>query len=1038
MERRNLFIITFAMIALARIAGADGLSFNQDIRPILAENCYTCHGAEKQKGNLRLDQRDVAIRPAKSGKTAIVPNSPDGSELVRRITTSDQDEHMPPAESHKKLSASEMDLLKTWIAQGATYEPHWAFVPPVKATLPAVKDEKWCRNAIDRFILARLEAEGLHPAAEADKVTLLRRLYLDLIGLPPAPKEVDEFLSDRSADAYEKQVDKLLASPHYGERWGRHWLDAARYADSDGFEKDKARTAWHYRDYVINAFNADLPYDQFIIEQLAGDQLPRPTQEQIIATGYLRNSMLNEEAGVDPEQFRMDAMFDRMDAIGKGILGLTIQCAQCHSHKSDPLTQREYYRMFAFLNNDHESQRVVYTPHEQAKIAELTRQMREIESTLQKQSPDWAAKMTEWEARVTKDPTRWIVIPLENVGDNAQRYILQEDGSYLAQGNSPANFTASFRWTTKLPPITAFRIELLNDPNLPRSGPGRAIDGTCALSEFTVDAAPATDPANISHVKFSAASSDFDQPEEELDKSFDDHSGTHRTTGPAKFAIDGNDETAWGIDAGPGRRNQERKAVFNCATPIISAQAAFPKPSGTILTIHLKQNHGGSAAEDLVTNNLGRFRISVTIDLGAIAADPLPRRVRDLLRIRAARRTPFQRAAIFSYWRTTVPAWKEANSRIDALWRQWPEGSTALTLTPRDEPRTTHLLTRGDWLMPKDQVIPGVPAFLNSLPADEEPSRLIFARWLVDRKSPTTARAFMNRVWQSYFGRGIVSTPEDLGTQGAPPTHPELLDWLACEFMDQGWHLKAMHRLIVTSATYRQSSTITPEAYEKDPTNKLFARGARFRVDGEIVRDISLSASGLLNSKMGGRSVMPPAPAALFKPPSSFAPFPWVDETGDERYRRAIYTFRRRTTPYPMLQAFDVPNADTACVRRQRSNSPLQALTLLNEPIFVDCARALARKALEEGGTTDSERLTYAFRRALSRGPTDAERARLILLLEKEQRRFDEGKQNPNPIVTGAETASADLPASITPAQWAAYTVVSRVILNLDETITRE
>jgi hypothetical protein len=1040
MLKPHCLLIALGMVWMASLTNAgETVSFDRDVRSILAANCFACHGADKQKGNLRLDRHEVATVAAKSGEIPIVPGKPEASELIRRVTAPDKDDsHMPPADDGKKLTTAQIDVLKRWIADGAPYTVHWAFAAPVRPNLPSVKNQAWCRNAIDAFVLAKLEAEGMYPADESDKITLLRRLHLDLIGLPPTPAEVDAFLADRSPDAYEKQVERLLASPHYGERWGRHWLDVARYADSDGFEKDKLRTVWHYRDYVINAFNKDLPYDRFIIEQLAGDQLPLATQDQIVATGFLRNSMLNQEAGVDPEQFRMDAMFDRMDAIGKGILGLTIQCAQCHAHKSDPITQLDYYRMLAFLNNDNESQRIVYTPDELAKIAALTQKIREIETGLRRDTPDWEEKLNAWEDSASQNQPHWIVIPLENAGDNAQRYLPQPDGSYLAQGYAPANVTASFRWTSQLPPITAFRLELLTDPNLPCGGPGRSSTGVCALTEFSVDAAPAENPGAKTAVKLATATSDCDLAQTEIGHEFDDQSGKRRIVGPAKFAIDGDDSTAWGIDAGPGRRNQPRNAVFTCATPVVAAKQSPPRAPATILTFNLKQSHGGPDAVDLVNNNLGRFRISVTIDRGPIVADPLPKRVREILAIRRARRTEFQRAAVFSYWRTTQPQWKAANDRIEALWKQWPEGSTALTFTPRDEPRDTRVLTRGDWLLPtNDRAAPGVPSFLNPLPSDQTPTRLAFANWLVDRKSPTTARAFVNRVWQAYFGGGIVATPEDLGTQGAPPSHPELLDWLACEFMEKGWSMKQLHRLIVTSATYRQSSHMSAEALEKDPDNRLLARGSRLRVDGEIVRDIALSASGLLNAKIGGRSVMPPAPAFLFRPPSSFAPFPWVDETGDEKYRRAIYTFRRRTTPYPMLQAFDVPNADSSCVRRMRSNSPLQALTSLNEPIFVDCARTLARKAIEEGGATDADRITYAFRQMLARKPGEAELAKLTLLLQKEQSRFNQNAASADEVIRGDQSKS-DPPSNISPAQWAAYTVVTRVLLNLDETITRE
>jgi hypothetical protein len=554
------------------------------------------------------------------------------------------------------------------------------------------------------------------------------------------------------------------------------------------------------------------------------------------------------------------------------------------------------------------------------------------------------------------------------------------------------------------------------------------------LTEFGVETAPAATPDEKTPAKFVSASSDFDQPEKPLEDQFRDDDAPGRVTGPARYAIDGDERTAWGIDAGPGRRNVDRQAVFVCDKPIVAAKPPFPATPGTILKITLKQDHGGPSEADLVNNNLGRFRLSAAIDPSPGEADRIPSRVRKILAIRTDRRTPWQRAELFSYWRTTVPQWKQANDAIEALYRQWPAGSTAMTLMSRqDEPRETHVLQGGDWLAKRALVTAGVPAALNPLPDDYDPGRLTLAKWLVDRKSPTTARVFVNRLWQAYFGTGIVATSEDFGTRCEPPSHPELLDWLACEFMDGGWAIKRMQRLIVTSATYRQSSDVSPERYARDPDNRLLARGSRFRVDGEIVWDLALSASGLLNPKVGGRSVMPPAPAYLFKPPTSFAPFPWVNETGDERYRRAIYTFRRRSTPYPVLQAFDVPNGESSCVRRLRSNTPLQALTTLNDPTFVDCARALAHRTLLEGGTTDEQRIGYAFRRVLTRVPSAIEMKRLRTILDNQRVRIASGALNADKII-GAATKVDE----VSKQEWAAYTVVGRILLNLDEAITRE
>ncbi len=910
---------------------------------------------------------------------------------------------------------------------------HWAFVAPVRPAVPSVKNQRWVRDPVDDFILARLEKEKLKPSPETDKITLLRRLSLDLIGLPPTIAEVDAFLADKSKDAYDKQVERLLGSPHFGERWGRHWLDAARYADSDGYEKDKRRAVWYYRDYVINAINRDLPYNQFIIEQVAGDLLPNPTQDQMVATGFLRNSMVNEEGGVDPEQFRMEAMFDRMDCIGKSVLGLTIQCAQCHNHKFDPLKQEEYYEMFSFINNNNEAQQAVYAPGELMKIADLRRQMTEIEGGLKHHHADWEERMAAWEKSVAGNQPNWIVVQptVDDISTAGQKYLPQKDGSFLAQSYAPTKHTARFTVTNDLKNITAFQLEVMTDPNLPCNGPGRSFKGTFGLSEFAVEEVSAAKPDKKMKVKFSSATSDYEQPDRDLEPNFDDRSGKKRITGSVKYAIDDNGDTAWGIDPGPGRRNVARKAVFQCATNV-------GYDGGTILIFSLHQNHGGWNSDEHMNNNLGRFRFSVTTNAGPIVADPVPKAVREILAIEREKRTPAQVAAVFSYWRTMVPEWKAENDKIEALWHEWPEGSTTLSLMARNEnPRETHILNRGDFLKPTKTVTGGVPAFLPPLPNGVAPTRLTFAQWLVDRKSPTTARVIVNRIWQTYFGIGLVSTPEDFGMRAELPSHPELLDWLACELMDHNWSLKHIHRLIVESAAYRQSSKVTPEMYERDPNNRLLARGPRFRVEGEIVRDIALATSGLLTTNIGGPNVFSPAPAFLFLPPASYAPFEWPEETGPNRYRRALYTFRRRSTPYPALQTFDTPNGDSSCVRRMRSNTPLQALTTLNETVYVECAQALAARVLAEGGKTDDERITYAFRRVLGRKPAADEKQELLGLLQRQGQRIADGWLNPNEIATG-KSEPTKLPSGTTPTQLAAYTVVSRVLLNLDEAITKE
>jgi mono/diheme cytochrome c family protein len=1145
-------LILFALTLPASAA----IDFVADIQPIFAERCYTCHGGSKQEAAFRLDHKPSALKGGDFG-AAIKPGHSAESILVHAIEGRDPKMRMP--RRGDPLSPEEITKIKAWIDAGAewpdsasatldTQVDHWAFKVPIKSPLPAGA------HPIDAFIQQRLTKEGLKPAQEAAPETLIRRLHLDLLGLPPTPEEVVAFVQDFTASpkAYERLVEKLLASPHYGERWGRHWLDAARYADSNGYEKDPMRHIWFYRDWVINAFNRDLPYDQFIIEQLAGDQLPKATQDQIVATGFLRNSMINEEGGVDPEQFRMEAMFDRMDTIGKSILGLTIGCTQCHNHKYDPISQEEYFQMFAFLNNDNEPWRVVYTSSEQMQRAQLLQRIQELEDKLKHETPDWPQQLEKWAASLKGTQPAWTTLQFEDDPSGGEKAIRQKDGSILAQGYAPTKSHVKFvvkltatseadtnpsqgsvgtnpsegsvgtspsegsvgtpariqnprgeaatptkppvrsvgtspsegsvgtnpsegsvgtpariqnprgeaatptkppvgsagtspsegsantspsegsvgtpariqnprgeaatptladkTPTSPLRQITAFRLELLNDPNLPAYGPGRSIQGLAALTEFTAEVKIG---GKLTPLKFIKATADFGEPEntplvsyarnKESDK--DD-----RVTGPVTYAIDGDAKTAWGINAGPGRRNVARKAVFVLETPLEI------KPD-TELTVGLSMKHGGWNSDDLQTMNLGRYRISAT-DAPDAEADPLPANVRAWVE-KSPHHAQTMNAegdlrAPFAHFRSSVTQWKPINDEIEALWKQHPEGTTSLVLDSREEPRMTHLLKRGDFMKPGGRVTSGVPAMLNNpLPKDADGSRLTLARWMVSRDSPTTARAWVNRVWQAYFGTGLVETPEDFGIQGSLPSHPELLDWLAAEFMDKGWSNKELHRLLITSATYRQDSRMTPALLEKDPYNRLLARGPRFRVEGEVVRDIQLAVSGLLNPQLGGRSVMPPAPQYLFEKPVSYAPFPWKVESDDQKYRRSVYVFRRRSTPFPFLGTFDVPTGETACVKRSRSNTPLQALMTLNETLSMEAAQHLARRMEETGAGDDDRAIAHGFILCTSRQPTVTETSLLTALLQRQR-------------------------ASPTPEDAPPMVIVARVLLNLDETITKE
>ncbi|MDF2440733.1 MAG: hypothetical protein JWN98_1717 [Abditibacteriota bacterium] len=985
------------------------IGFNAQIRPILSNSCFACHGPDEKKrsAGLRLDTREGAIAES-DGSAAIVPGKPEKSVLIERVLAHDPEERMPPAESKKpSLTADQIALLRQWIAEGADYEPHWAFAPLKDAKPPTVRNTRWVRNSIDNFILARLEKEQIQPAAEADRATLIRRVYLDLTGLLPSPAEVRTFVADRRPNAYEIIVEGLLKSPHYGERWGRHWLDQARYADSNGYTFDNERTMWPYRDWVIKVLNSDMPFDQFTIEQLAGDLLPNAQKSQLIATAFHRNTGINEEGGTNAEQFRNEAVIDRTNTTSTVWLGLTTGCAQCHTHKFDPITHREYYEMFAFFNHTEDANN--RGPTVQVAKGEVFGQTRPAETVLAAQQAVWEKQEL---ARLTApvaegSPVQWAPAQYaEYDTENNAGFKLLPDNSLLSDGRGGSNDTYRVVAKSTLEKVVALRLRVLPHESLPKNGPGTAANGNFVLTaiEVTLDGKP---------VKIASARADHEQPGY-----------------PAAAALDGKDNTGWAINAPPGSKvkvNSEHEAIFYFEQPIV--------PNGKALQVRLKHELNDHYL-------IGRFNLAFC---ATTPPPPISEATEALLN--ALRAAPEQRTAA------------QLTTIRDAYLPNPPQANTVelMVMKERAQPRQTFVLQRGDFLRPDNKVGPLQPNVLRVLPplkaqGNGNATRLDLARWLVREDNPLTPRVTVNRIWMRYFGQGLVETDDDFGSQGSQPTHPELLDWLGREFIRNKWSLKAMHRLITTSATYRQSSKIRPELYEKDPLNRLLARQGRLRVEAEIVRDAALSASGLLSPTIGGPSVRPPQPAGVYA--FTQAKKNWTPSEGPDRYRRALYTLFYRSAPYPLLGTFDSPDFQTTCTRRPRSNTPLQSLTLANDPAFLEITQGLAARVLREvpekaesqtkatkievaKETTSGaavlldRRLKHTFFLCQSRSPSAKELSILRGYYSRQYRLFS----------TRADDAAALLSPELkhhNHATAAALVCAARAILNTDAFITRE
>lgn len=1005
------------------------VDFARDIQPLFAEHCLECHGPDKAKGGLLLTHREDAMKVLKSGERGIVPADAGHSAVVQRLLTDDADEHMPP-KGKKPLKPEEIERIKTWIQEGAKFDLHWAYKPVANPPVPATNKGL---HPVDAFVRARLKEAGLTPSPEAAPATLLKRASYDLLGLPPTPEDVDDFVADIQAaggkpgtvpdTVWSKWLGKLLDSPHFGERWGRHWLDAARYADSDGYEKDRPRPdAWRYRDWVIQAVNDDLPFDQFTIEQLAGDLLPKATPDQVLATAFNRQTLTNTEGGTDQEQFRVEAVFDRTETLGAVWLGLTVGCARCHTHKYDQISHREYYQLFAFFNNGDEMTRQVaespakWSEYQRqngaaaSRLAQLQKELDQARSTIPSRLPAWEAEVQARLARVRAVPAAasFAARPGWKVkASSGTAYKAQPDGSKLATGKKVPKTEMLEIEVPADRPISAIQIQVLPDPSLPGSGPGRRANGNFVLSE--VKAAGTT---------LHSASADFAQSSFEAAK-----------------VLDGDEQTGWAVGGGTGKEHT------------LTLQLSPTHPAGKPLKLTLVQNYAKQPE-----HVIGRFNILVSEP--ETEASIAPAEVVKLLNEEPRRRNPVLIKPLYDWLGKVDPI-------AAAAFNRYQEASAKLPKPPlmdvrvigerTSSPRETHILHRGNFLDPAEPVVPATLAVLPPLKVDGKSkagaSRLEFARWLVSCDNPLTPRVTVNQVWLHLFGEGLVKTAADFGVRGERPTHPELLDYLSREFIAQGWSRKALLKRIMMSATYRQSSASTEgwngsaavarsaeelaRIQRLDPKNDLLWRQNRMRVEGEIVRDLHLAASGLLSTKVGGPSVFPPMPPDVAD--LSYANnFKWTTSAGGDRYRRGMYTFFKRTAPYPDLTTFDCPDANTSNVKRTVSNTPLQALTTLNAEAFAEASRAMASRLLTESLADDRARLTRCLRLCLGRPAQERELSALSSLL-RESRDWYKTRPEEAKAMTGTFGVK-DVPA----AETAAWAATARIVLNLDEFVTRD
>ena len=1039
--------LALLLAAASAVLAEDRVEFNRDIRPIFSDTCFACHGPDeaKMKGKLRLDSLEAARRGGKSGDPAIVPGYPEKSSVMKRLLTTDADDHMPPAEFHKVLTKAQIDLVARWIKEGAVYQGHWAFQAPRKAAVPPIPAGG---NAIDGFVAQAREAKGLSGNPEASRTTLLRRAALDLTGLPPSDADLAAFLSDQSPDAWSKALDRLLASPHYGERMAAQWLDFARYADSNGFQSDTHRTMWPWRDWVIRAYNSNKPFDAFTVEQLAGDLLPNPTEDQIVATGFNRNHRLNGEGGRIVAEWAVETVIDRVETTGSTWMALTLNCCRCHDHKYDPISQKEFYQFFSYFNSNDESgvlgefggaaatrkggntppTHPFATPEAKQRLAELEKAIGEAEQAVKAAAKEAPSAQSAWEQKLRQGFTGKAVAwkPLagtQALSEGGATLKQQADGSWLASGKNPTKDVYVVTAPAPAGELTGFLLEVLPDPSLPTQSLGRATNGNFVLSG--VDAFLTLADGQKVELDFVDAQADFSQDNWPI-KSLIDSGMAAKGAKKAKAARAKNG-TGWAIGGNVAENRVPRKGLFVLTPTTV--------PAGAKLNITLR-------CEALANHNVGRFRLSTTslpANLVNLKETPQAAELRALILKEPAARTAEDRKALAKAFADSPEHPKRAaEARLAGLMNAkntLPGVIDVMVMKELSQPRDAFVLNRGEYDKPGAKVERKLPAVLPPLPPGAPNNRLGFARWLVSGQHPLTARVWVNRAWESFFGIGLVKTSENFGSQAEWPSHPELLDWLAVDFAEHGWDMKRMQKLMLMSQAYRQSTVVTAEKLEKDPENRWLSRGPRFRLSAETIRDQALAVSGLLVPKVGGASVKPYMPEAVWDETSVYGDMRnYKADTGEGLYRRSLYTIWKRTAAPPSMLLFDSATREVCTVKRSRSNTPMQALSLLNEVTFVEASRKLAELALRQPGTAE-ERLAWTFQRVTRRPATPAELAVLRPGLERRLKAYAADVPAAKQLLANGQSPA---PADLDPAQLAAWTVTANVLLNLDETVTRE